>query len=127
MIRGEPNNKGPVVKRRWLKILGGSDEKAFKTGSGRLDLANEVAHKDNPLTARVFVNRVWGWHFGQGLVDTPSDFGTRGGEPSNPALLDWLAHDFVARAERACDVLPATPATQALRLAASALLASAPR
>ncbi|MEN9575777.1 MAG: hypothetical protein RL514_3632 [Verrucomicrobiota bacterium] len=96
MIRGEPTNKGPVVKRRWLEILGGSDAKPFTTGSGRLDLANEVANKDNPLTARVFVNRVWNWHFGDAIVRTLGDFGLRSDPPSNQALLDHLAARFMA-------------------------------
>jgi cytochrome c553 len=96
MIRGEPNNRGPVVKRRWLEIFGGSDSKPFTTGSGRLDLANEVANKDNPLTARVFVNRVWNWHFGDAIVRTLGDFGLRSDPPSNQELLDYVAARFMA-------------------------------
>lgn len=96
MIRGEPANKGPIVKRRWLEILGGSDTKPFATGSGRLDLANEVTSKNNPLTARVFVNRVWNWHFGDAIVRTLGDFGLRSDPPSNQALLDHMAARFMA-------------------------------
>ncbi len=96
MIRGEPNNRGPVVKRRFLEILGGSDDKAFKSGSGRLDLAKEVVSQDNPLTARVFVNRVWNWHFGDAIVRSLGDFGLRSEPPSNQALLDYLASQFMA-------------------------------
>ncbi len=96
MIRGEPANRGPIAKRRWLEIFGGSDTKPFATGSGRLDLANEVASKDNPLTARVFVNRVWNWHFGDAIVRTLGDFGMRSDPPSNQALLDYLASRFMA-------------------------------
>ncbi len=96
MIRGEPANKGPLVKRRWLEILGGSDSKPFTTGSGRLDLANEIASKDNPLTARVFVNRVWNWHFGDAIVRTLGDFGLRSDPPSNQPLLDHVAARFMA-------------------------------
>ncbi|MEO2091552.1 MAG: DUF1553 domain-containing protein, partial [Gemmataceae bacterium] len=61
----------------------------------RLALANSIANKDNPLTARVIVNRVWAWHFGRGIVGTPSNFGTLGDPPSNQPLLDWLAANFV--------------------------------
>jgi len=96
MIRGEPNNRGPVVKRRWLEIFGGSDDKPFTTGSGRADLANEIANKDNPLTARVFVNRVWDWHFGDAIVRTRGDFGLRSDPPSNQELLDYIASHFMA-------------------------------
>ncbi|NBV22563.1 MAG: DUF1549 domain-containing protein [Proteobacteria bacterium] len=96
MIRGEPTNKGPVVKRRWLEIFGGSDSKPFTTGSGRLDLAKEVTSKDNPLTARVFVNRVWNWHFGDAIVRTMGDFGLRSEPPSNQELLDFVAAKFMA-------------------------------
>ncbi len=93
--RGEPDKLGAEVPRRFLDILGGDALPVGATGSGRMELANWVTRPSNPLTARVFVNRVWQWHFGQGLVTTPSDFGARGEAPSHPELLDWLATRFV--------------------------------
>ena len=95
LIRGEATNKGPVVPRRWLSLFGGDDSKPFKEGSGRLEMARAIASRENPLTARVFVNRVWQWHFGQGIVRTVSDFGTRSEDPSHPEMLDWLAGWFM--------------------------------
>ncbi len=94
-VRGNPGRPGPAVPRQFLACLSGPDRKPFATGSGRLELAEAIAHAKNPLTARVFVNRVWGWHFGQPLVATPSDFGLRGEPPSHPELLDWLATKFI--------------------------------
>src|SRR5207249_10664632 len=64
-------------------------------GSGRRELAAWIASRENPLTARVIVNRVWQWHFGEGLVRTPNNFGLRTEPPTPPALLDWLAAQFV--------------------------------
>ncbi len=63
--------------------------------SGRLELARWITHPEHPLTARVMANRIWHWHFGRGLVDTPSNFGTSGSAPTNLALLDWLARRFI--------------------------------
>ena len=94
-LRGEPHRTSDEVPRRFLELLGGESVPQTSTGSGRLELADWITRPSNPLTARVFVNRVWMWHFGRGLVDTPSDFGSRGARPSHPQLLDWLASEFI--------------------------------
>jgi hypothetical protein len=93
--RGNPANKGEEVPRRFVGFLSGPDRRSFQEGSGRLELARAIASPENPLTARVFVNRVWLDHFGSGLVRTPSDFGLRSEPPSHPELLDFLARRFV--------------------------------
>ena len=93
-VRGNAGNRGPEVPRQFLEVLSGPDRKPFQRGSGRLELAQAIANKTNPLTARVMVNRVWLHHFGKGLVSTPSDFGVRSDPPSHPELLDWLAYNF---------------------------------
>jgi hypothetical protein len=94
-IRGDSRSRGVKVERNFLKILD-PEQPVFETGSsGRLDLAEKIASKDNPLTARVFVNRIWGQLIGSHLVNTPSDFGLQGAPPTHPDLLDWLADDFV--------------------------------
>jgi hypothetical protein len=93
--RGNPNNLGEAVPRQFLRVIAGDRRQPFTEGSGRLELARAIAAPANPLTARVLVNRVWGWHFGQGLVRTPSDFGLRSEPPSHPELLDYLATEFV--------------------------------
>lgn len=92
--RGEPADLGEEAPRKFLDILGGS--KLETTGaSGRLELANWLTSKTNPLTPRVIANRVWQWHFGRGIVATPNDFGTRGTPPTHPQLLDHLANELV--------------------------------
>jgi cytochrome c553 len=92
-IRGNPATPGDAAPKGFLEVLPCS--KAAGNDFSRLDLANAIASKDNPLTARVIVNRVWSWHFGRGLVSTPSNFGKLGEFPSNPELLDWLAVNFM--------------------------------
>lgn len=90
-IRGSYTRLGPVVSRRLPRFLAGDAQPAFGNGSGRRELATWIASKSNPLTARVIVNRVWQWHFGEGLVRTPNNFGLLSEPPSHPALLDRLA------------------------------------
>ena len=94
--RGNPQNVGDEVPRQFLGVLSGPNRQPFKQGSGRLELAQAIASKDNPLTARVMANRIWLHHFGAGLVRTPSDFGTRSERPVQPELLDYLATHFMA-------------------------------
>jgi hypothetical protein len=97
-LRGNPATLGAEAPRRFLAVLSGDGEgpDPFKQGSGRLELARAIASPENPLTARVLVNRVWERHFGRGLVATPSNFGRLGERPSHPELLDHLARQFVA-------------------------------
>jgi hypothetical protein len=93
--RGEPDLLGDAVPRGFLQVLGGGSLPKGTLGSGRLELAEWLTSPANPLTARVMVNRIWQYHFGQGLVKTPNDFGTRGQRPTHPELLDHLATAFI--------------------------------
>ena len=95
-IRGQAETPGQVVPRRFLEVLSGTNRPTFRNGSGRLELANAIASKTNPLTARVMVNRVWQHHFGDGFVSTPDDLGNQSSPPTHPELLDWLASRFMA-------------------------------
>jgi cytochrome c553 len=94
-IRGEAENKGEIVPRRFLAVLSGPNRPEFRSGSGRLDLAAAITSKNSPLTARVMINRIWLHHFGEGFVPTPDDFGTMSEPPSHPELLDYLASRFM--------------------------------
>jgi hypothetical protein len=94
-IRGEAQNRGAVQPHRFLEILAGPNRQTFKGGSGRLDLANAIASKDNPLTARVMINRIWMHHFGEGFVRTLDDMGVQSEAPSHPELIDYLATRFM--------------------------------
>jgi hypothetical protein len=94
-IRGDASSKGPVVHRHFLHVLCDKEPAPFQHGSGRLDLAEAIADRHNPLTARVIVNRVWALNFGRPLVATPSNFGALGELPTHPELLDDLAVRFM--------------------------------
>jgi hypothetical protein len=91
-VRGNPNQHGPIVQRAFLTVLSPEDKKPYTQGSGRLQLAQDIVA--SPLAARVFVNRVWKWHFGTGIVNTADNFGKVGDPPSDPELLDYLAIKF---------------------------------
>jgi hypothetical protein len=97
LIRGAPGRHGEEVDPAIPEILSSHQFPAPSdhTSQRRLGLANWIASPENPLTARVIVNRVWMHHFGHGLVRTPTDFGLMGEPPTHPELLDWLAHWFV--------------------------------
>ena len=97
MKRGDPNNTGDIVPRRFLSAFPAKDgqPRRFTTGSGRLELAQAIVQEAAPLTARVIVNRIWRHHFGRGIVETPSEFGVTGDAPSHPELLDDLTARFI--------------------------------
>jgi hypothetical protein len=102
LIRGNPHVKGDKVEPGFLEVLGigelpkGTPASAGKTTGRRRALADWIASPNNPLTARVMVNRVWQYHFGRGLVRSPNNFGTQGDKPTHPELLDWLVAEFIS-------------------------------
>ncbi|MBI1354129.1 MAG: DUF1549 domain-containing protein [Acidobacteria bacterium] len=95
-LRGDPRQEGDLVPKRFPVVLAGERQTAIQDGSGRLELANWLASPDNPMTARVMVNRIWLGHFGEGIVRTPNNFGRIGEPPTHPELLDALAAELIA-------------------------------
>ena len=95
--RGNPHSLGDVVPRGFLSVLSSPDKAPYSGGSGRLEFAADIAQ--HPLASRVIVNRIWKWHFGTGLVNTPDNFGMMGDKPSNPELLEYLASEFVSHGQ----------------------------
>jgi hypothetical protein len=100
--RGDPDRKGVPVGPRVLSVLLPDDapELPADAANPRTQLARWLTDPGHPLTARVWVNRVWQYHFGQGIVRTPNDFGINGAAPSHPELLDYLAQEFLAHGQR---------------------------
>jgi mono/diheme cytochrome c family protein len=94
-VRGDVNTKGPIAPRHFVHVLCSGQPRLFHDGSGRRELAEAIASRDDPLTARVIVNRVWGQLFGRPIVGTPSNFGALGDRPTHPELLDDLAVRFM--------------------------------
>ncbi|MDZ4802552.1 MAG: DUF1549 and DUF1553 domain-containing protein [Bryobacteraceae bacterium] len=95
-VRGDYNSLGIDAPRMFPVVIAGLEQKPVEKGSGRLELANWMTRPDNPMTARVMANRVWYWHFGEGIVRTPDNFGKMGERPTHPELLDYLASEFVS-------------------------------
>jgi len=95
-IRGNINERGKPIPRGLLQVFSKHDQVRHSQRSGRLELAEFLVNEENAITARVYVNRVWQWMFGSGLVRTPNDFGQLGDRPSHPQLLDYLTREFIA-------------------------------
>ena len=93
--KGNPSRLGDPAPREFIRVVNRGEPVPFNHGSGRLELARAIASAENPLTARVLVNRLWMHHFGDALVASTTDFGVRSEPPAQPELLDWLASDFI--------------------------------
>ncbi len=95
LVRGSLNSPGEPVAKHFPVVLSGTVDAKLSKGSGRLELAEWLTSPGNPLTARVMVNRIWQWHFGEALVRTPNNWGKTGEAPVHPELLDYLARRFI--------------------------------
>jgi hypothetical protein len=95
-LRGNPDSRGEIVPKAFPAVLIRDRQPSITQGSGRRELAEWLASAENPLPARVMVNRIWQGHFGEGIVRTANNFGIAGERPSHPELLDWLAARFIA-------------------------------
>lgn len=100
LLRGNPRAKGRMVLPGYPSVVAGGEPADLGGANKRLALADWIASADNPLTARVIANRLWQFHFGRGIVDTPNDFGAAGSRPTHGELLDWLASEFIDRGWR---------------------------
>jgi hypothetical protein len=106
LLRGNPHVTGDKVEPAFPSVFGlpepviPAPKPGARSSGRRLVLANWIASKENPLTARVMVNRLWQHHFGRGIVRSPNDFGLHGSRPTHPELLDWLASEFAERGWR---------------------------
>jgi hypothetical protein len=123
-VRGDCMKPGEAVPRRYLEVLARPNDVFTPNGSGRRELAERIAAADNPLTARVMVNRVWHHLFGPGLVRTVDDFGHMGEQPSHPELLDYLATRFVEEGWSVKRLIRAIVLTRAFRMGSRPVAAS---
>lgn len=103
-LLGDPRSRGEVAPRRFLEVLSKGKREHYNEGSGRYQLARDIASKSNPLTARVMINRIWQHHFGDSFIPTPDDLGNQSDKPVNQPLLDYLSSYFMERGWKIKDV-----------------------